>query len=87
MAKRDEITTRVSDVVSNVALSTRAALIGCFVSSAASLRVGEGEPLTIPAMSLAWMTNPREDMLALALSKPVPRGWWIEANPRTDASK
>ena len=80
MSKRDQVVVRVGAVSESPVLATRAALIACFVSREATLRVNGDTPLKLSPLSLAWMTNVSAQPLTLALDRPLAEGWWIEAD-------
>jgi len=64
-------------------LRSDAELLMCFVCDAATLATGNGDPMPLAPLTLAWLENPDRETLALKLAAPAPRGWWIEAT-RTD---
>ncbi|MEP7245609.1 MAG: HutD family protein [Gammaproteobacteria bacterium] len=83
MAKRDELVVRVGGASENAVLATRAAFVACFVSGEAALSANQQAALTLPPLSLAWMSNDGAQSLHLALEGTVGQSWWIEADLAT----
>ena len=82
MARREQVNARVTDLGAQGALVSRDAMLGCFVRDQATLKISGGSSLQLPAMSLAWMNNPGAKELRLEAEMPLPRGWWITAQPK-----
>lgn len=77
MAVRARVRLRQQSLQENALLETRAQVAGLFVAQAAELRQAPDPPWQLPAMSLAWWSNPRRTLLSLRLVSPATRGWWF----------
>ena len=61
-------------------LATRAAAVGLFAAEAVNVAQAPQRSWQLPALTLAWWTNPRREPLLLRIVGPARRGWWIEAD-------
>jgi len=82
MVRRHEARTTIR-LLRDGDLRSNAELLACFACGAATLTTGDGKPVALAPIALAWLANPDRETLALKVAAPAPRGWWIEAT-RTD---
>jgi hypothetical protein len=77
MLARGRVRMRQQPLQESAALETRAEGAGLFVAQAAELRQPPAAPWPLPAMSLAWWSNPGREPLSLRVASPAARGWWF----------
>jgi environmental stress-induced protein Ves len=77
MVTRGRVRMRQQPLPESAVLETRAEFAGLFVAQAAELRQPPGAPWQLPAMSLAWWSNPGHELLSLRVVSAATRGWWF----------
>jgi environmental stress-induced protein Ves len=80
MARRSRVRLSQQSVQHCHLLESRADGAGLFVVQAADMRQQPGPLWQLPAMALAWWSNPRRELLSLRVESMHTRGWWFEVN-------